>query len=321
MATASAQPSIRSDPASHADRSAENPSRLIPPSNQTVSQVPNPSDSVLQPTSNGPDFVSQTDSFDSASTTGSDSNSIAADKKNTSAPFTPAPPPAVNIWKVRMEQLQDKVAKDKSVTPASSSSTDAPKERVKENHKEKANKDDHGHYSKERTKEERTKRLAEKERVTNEEEEMDAADGFVKVLSKAAKRSASQLKPAVVNGVGKKDKEHKSGDREGKKDGEKGKKDDPKKQTGATKKEVDSAKLDETSSTAADKATGISETPSTTTIEKPSTAKPSATRRSVVADPKTEASNTESVTSEHSVDTLKSISEPVSSPPKKIAKV
>ncbi|KAI8804636.1 hypothetical protein BJ742DRAFT_904800 [Cladochytrium replicatum] len=316
MATASAQPSRRSTPASHADRSTEDPPRQIPSSNQTVNPVPNPSDSVPQP--NGPDSLSQSDRFDSASTTGSDSTSTAADKKNTLAPFAAAPAPAVNIWKVRMEQLQDKVAKDKTAASGSVSTRDAPKEKVKETNKDMANKDEHGHHVKEHGKEERTKRIAEKERVRNEEEEKDAADGFVKVLSKAAKRSSSQLKPVAVNGVGKKGKEHKGGDREGKKEGEKGKKESQRNQAATARKEIESVKVDDASS-AVEKDT-ISETPSTTP-ENPSAGKPSATSRSVAADPKTEASATESVASEHSVDTLRSISEPVSSPPKKMAKV
>ncbi|KAJ3050399.1 La- protein 4, partial [Rhizophlyctis rosea] len=103
--------------------------------------------------------------------------------------FVPAPPPSVNIWKVRMQEQK------KTPSAAVSSNTTIAPETVKEERPKK-------HSHKERSKKE--KEVKEHKEVKAEkveqEEDKDAAEGFVKVQSKKATRGGS----AATQGRGQK---------------------------------------------------------------------------------------------------------------------
>ncbi|KAJ3169998.1 component of La ribonucleoprotein [Geranomyces variabilis] len=96
----------------------------------------------------------------------------------------PAPPPAVNIWKVRAEEQQKHAEHTKK--PAAAAAPSAPKP-------------SHEQQQQPAPREQTRNRQAAKEKARKEQEEQDAAEGFVKVQSKKPAVKKERTRPVKNN--------------------------------------------------------------------------------------------------------------------------
>ncbi|KAJ3168609.1 La ribonucleoprotein domain member 1 [Geranomyces variabilis] len=97
----------------------------------------------------------------------------------------PAPPPAVNIWKVRAEEQQKQSEHTKK--PAAAAVPSAPKP---------------SHEQQQPAREQPRNRQAAKEKARKEQEEQDAAEGFVKVQSKKPAVKKERTRPVKNSSAG-----------------------------------------------------------------------------------------------------------------------
>ena len=110
---------------------------------------------------------------------------IQTDSEKEEKPFVPAPPPSVNVWKVRMQE-------QKKTAPSAVSNNNSAPQAVKE---ERSKKQSHKERSKKEKEPKEQKEQKEQKEVrvekVEQEEDMDAAEGFVKVQSKKATRGGA----------------------------------------------------------------------------------------------------------------------------------